>query len=444
MSDPTAIFSEFVSDIQYSDLSTELIAIAKIPIIDGFANMMAGSTQEVSGLVSQYVDSLGGNKQSTAIGHNYKTNTLLASFINGVSGHCLDYEIQGHPATHGTSSCLPSALALGEYREITGKQLILSYILGWEIQARMRLATEGVTNGAYHPPGLFGPLGAGVASAKVLNFDQTKTELCLGIAASRTGGLTANTGTMVKSTHPANAARMGVESALLVESGFTSTKNIFQTKNGYSEALFDGKVNWDIFLSDLGRRFSLIDPGFDIKRFPAQINMQRPIEAVLNLRMNNNIDPDQIVELHVETSNPGHSGPIPRSGLDGKFSVWYCATVAILDGVINIESFTDKRRYAEDVEKFLPKVKLTKNGDSTRTTSVVTATMKDGSTFTDRCLDFQGSTENPMTSDQRKQKFCYCATRIMSDQKAEHFWEILNQLENNNNISEIIALSNSN
>ena len=216
MSNPTKVFSEFVSDIQFSDLSSELIDIAKIPILDGFANMMAGSTQEVSGLVSQYVQSLGGNNQSTVIGHNYQTSTLLAAFINGVSGHCIDYEIQGHPATHGTSSCLPSALALGENRGISGKQLILSYILGWEIQARMRLSTEGVTNGAYHPPGLFGPLGAGVASSKALSFDSEQTELCLGIAASRTGGLTANTGTMVKSTHPANAARMGVESALLV------------------------------------------------------------------------------------------------------------------------------------------------------------------------------------------------------------------------------------
>ena len=181
MSNPTKVFSEFVSDIQFSDLSSELIDIAKIPILDGFANMMAGSTQEVSGLVSQYVQSLGGNNQSTVIGHNYQTSTLLAAFINGVSGHCLDYENQGHPATHGTSSCLPSALALGENRGISGKQLILSYILGWEIQARMRLSTEGVTNGAYHPPGLFGPLGAGVAASKSLSFDRNQTALCLGI-----------------------------------------------------------------------------------------------------------------------------------------------------------------------------------------------------------------------------------------------------------------------
>jgi len=444
MSNPTKVFSEFVSDIQFSDLSSELIDIAKIPILDGFANMMAGSTQEVSGLVSQYVNSLGGNNQSTVIGHNYQTSTLLAAFINGVSGHCLDYEIQGHPATHGTSSCLPSALALGENRGITGKQLILSYILGWEIQARMRLSTEGVTNGAYHPPGLFGPLGASVASSKALNFDSNKTELCLGIAASRTGGLTANTGTMVKSTHPANAARMGVESALLVESGFTSTKNIFETENGYSDAIFNGKVNWDIFLKDLGTRFSLIDPGFDIKRFPAQINMQRPIEAALNLRSNNNFDPSKVVKIHIETSNPGHSGPIPRSGLDGKFSAWYCATVAILDGVINIESFSDKRRFSTDVENLLPNVTYANNGKSTRTTAIVSATLEDGTEISGSCLDFQGSTENPMSKEQRKEKFCYCATRIMSEHKAEELWEDLNNLENVDNISKIIALSNSN
>ena len=43
-----------------------------------------------------------------------KTNAPSAAFANGVFGHCLDYEIQGYPPTHGTSSCLPAALALGQ------------------------------------------------------------------------------------------------------------------------------------------------------------------------------------------------------------------------------------------------------------------------------------------------------------------------------------------
>ena len=42
--------------------------------------------------------------------------------------------------------------------------------------------------------------------------DAAGIRMALGIAASHTGGLTANTGTMVKSTHPGNAARTGVES----------------------------------------------------------------------------------------------------------------------------------------------------------------------------------------------------------------------------------------
>ena len=70
--------------------------------------------------------------------------------------------------------------------------------------------------------------------------------------------------------------------------------------------------------------------------------------------------------------------------------------------------------------------------------------MEDGSEISDSCLDFQGSTENPMSKEQRKEKFCYCATRIMSEHKAEELWEDLNNLENVDNISKIIALSNSN
>ena len=182
--------------------------------------MVAGSRQPLAGIVSGYVRELGGAPHCTVAGCGFKTNAPSAAFANGIFGHCLDFEIQGVPPTHGTSSCLPAALALGEQASTDGKTVIASYVLGWEIQGRVRAATAAASNPAYHPPGLVGPLSGAASAAKMLGLDAQRTHMALGIAASRTGGLTANTGTMVKSTHPGNAARMGVESALLAQAGF--------------------------------------------------------------------------------------------------------------------------------------------------------------------------------------------------------------------------------
>ena len=106
--------------------------------------------------------------------------------------------------------------------------------------------------------------------------------------------------------------------------------------------------------------------------------MQRPIEAVLNLREQHGVEASQLRTLTITGPHRSHSGPLPRSGLDGKFSIQYCATIALLDGSVGIDSFTDDRRFAPDVEALLPKVRL----ETVQTdTATAIAEMSDGRTL---------------------------------------------------------------
>ena len=228
----TRTLAEFIADTEYESLPAEVVAAAKIAILDGVANVAAGSVQELADIIGRYVRESGGASQASVVGWGFKTNAPAAAFANGVFGHCLDYEIQGFPPTHGTSSCLPAALALAEMHHATGKQVIVAYALGWEIQGRLRAASAPATAPGYHPPGLVGPLGGAAAAAKTLGLDGEQTLMALGIAASRTGGLTANTGTMVKSTHPGNAARMGAEAAILAQMGYTASDEALESPVG--------------------------------------------------------------------------------------------------------------------------------------------------------------------------------------------------------------------
>lgn len=90
----TKTLSQFVASTCYDEFDDSVVAAAKVAILDGVANMLAGSTQELASIV----------------GWGFKTNAPSAAFANGAFGHCLDFEIQGYPPTHGTSSCLPAAL----------------------------------------------------------------------------------------------------------------------------------------------------------------------------------------------------------------------------------------------------------------------------------------------------------------------------------------------
>ena len=132
---------QFITDTHYDTLPEEVVSAAKIGIMDGVANMLAGATQPLAAVISTYVQQLGGAPLCSVVGHDLKTNAPSAAFANGVFLHCLDFEIQGQPPTHGTSAVLPPALALGEMSGAPGARLIEAYVIGWELQARFRRAS---------------------------------------------------------------------------------------------------------------------------------------------------------------------------------------------------------------------------------------------------------------------------------------------------------------
>ena len=435
----TRTLAEFIADTNYANLPPPVVEAAKIAILDGVANVAAGSVQELADIIGRYVRDAGGSPQASVVGWGYKTNPPSAAFANGVFGHCLDYEIQGFPPTHGTSSCLPAALALAEQHHVSGARVIAAYVLGWDIQGRLRQASAPATLPGYHPPGLVGPLGGAAAAAKTLGLDAEQTLMALGIAASRTGGLTANTGTMVKSTHPGNAARMGAEAGILAGMGYTASDEALESPVGYAAALFGGEFDWDVATGGLGASWRLIDPGFDIKRFPAQVYMQNAIEAALNLREQNGIGPDDIEQVTIRRQGRGHSGPAPRSGLDGKFSVEYCAAAALLDGHVGIDTFTDARRFTPDMDAMLARISVEPEGPESGAT-LATAVLKDGRTVSAECSAFSGSASNPMTGEQRLAKVRDCFTRALSDSDTDRVVDMLENLENLDDTAELMGV----
>ena len=439
----TEQIAQFIAQTRYDDLPADVVEAAKIGILDGVANLLAGSAQPLSERISRYVESLGGAPTCSVMGRGFKTNAPAAAFANGVFLHCLDFEIQGQPPTHGTSAILPPALALGEQVGGSGKTLIEAYVIGWELQARFRRASQRADLRGFHPPGLFGPIGATGASAKMLGLDPAQIRMALGIAASHTGGLTANTGTMVKSTHPGGAARQGVEAALLAREGFISHDHIFEAHEGYVGVLFGDAFDWDALTDGLGDTYQLVTPGFNIKRYPAQIYMQWTIEAVLTLcqQYDFKLDDVELLEIEVPASRGERSNPEPRSGLDGKFSLQYCAAVALAEGRVDLASFSDTTRFASHVEAALRKVQLKLNPEIS---SVIQDTwagarlrLKDGRDLHEQCRHYRGSIANPMSREERLSKFRMCAQLILDANDTE---TVIDQVEGLDKASELNTL----
>ncbi len=431
----TEKIARFIVNTRYEDIPQPVLAATRTIILDGVANVLAGSTQHEVDYIRRYVDRLGGRPECTVVGAKFRTNPLLAAFANGAAMHVLDYEPQGIPSTHGTSTLLPGILALAEVNSSAGRDVVTAFAIGWEIQQRIAMAARKADSRPFHPPGIYGPPACAAGCAKLLGLDEQKTRVALGIGASRTGALFANNGTMTKCTHPGNSGRMGVEAALLAADGFTANDSIFEAVRGYVETLYGDAFIWDDMLGGLGEQWNLAQHGFNIKRYPAQINMQWATESVVLLREKNKISADDVEWLELECSSrrPGLSRPAPATGLDGKFSYEYVASVALTQDQVGIDSFSDAVRFSPAVEATLKKIRLKPNPDIPTTTTETwvqaTAKLKDGRVIVERCDAYRGSSRNPINRDAHLVKVRDCMRRVLPEPKMERLIGMVENLD---------------
>src|SRR5687767_749046 len=78
----TATLAEYVSGMSFEQLPGAVVAAAKVALLDGVANLVAGSTQPTARLVADYVRELGGTPTSSVMGRGFRTNAPSAAFAN--------------------------------------------------------------------------------------------------------------------------------------------------------------------------------------------------------------------------------------------------------------------------------------------------------------------------------------------------------------------------
>ena len=64
----TETLATFIARLKYEDLPTEVVEAAKVAIIDGVSVMLAGTTQPLAAVMSDYVSDLGGAPHCTVSG----------------------------------------------------------------------------------------------------------------------------------------------------------------------------------------------------------------------------------------------------------------------------------------------------------------------------------------------------------------------------------------
>ena len=431
----------------YATLGDECIVRVKQAIADGIAVALAGCREEPVAIGVAHMQSLGGAPQASVWGWGHKVSVVQAAYLNAMATHVLDFEPMWSPPTHAVSPTVPVAFALAEWHGATGRQIIAAVANGLEIQGRMQLAgnqyiPEQLT---FHPPGFAGVLGSAVVAAEMLGLDVQAMRHALGVAASRAGSLLANVGSMTKCTHCGNAAASGLDAALLAQRGFTANPDVLEAPRGMLAAFYGGEFDASKLLA-WGRPFRVVDPGLAIKMFPSQFGTHFAITAGLDIHRQ--LDPGARFE-RVRMVSPMMKyvdRPRPVSGLDGKFSLQYAAAAAMLDGAVNIDTFTDERRFRADMVALLGKLELTQDasipGDFHRMHVRIDAECTDARRYTAVCRGPKGAWGIPLAAEDHRVKLRDCLARALAPAQTEEVIERLDHLDEQDaaGVQRIVAL----
>ena len=173
----TKYVSEFIVNTKYADIPADVLELGRKSLLDGFGLALAGSASVMAPLVRQYLQNLGVNGKAAVIGSSMKAPARFAAFANGVSIHADDFDDTQLAAakdrvygllTHPSVTTLPPAFAMCELAQRSGKDFMLAYHVGVEVETKIAEAIDPRHyNDGFHTTGTCGSFGSAAACAKL-------------------------------------------------------------------------------------------------------------------------------------------------------------------------------------------------------------------------------------------------------------------------------------
>jgi 2-methylcitrate dehydratase PrpD len=443
----TADLCRTIHNLSHDALGSACLERVKQAIKDGIAVALAGCREEPVAILVDHMRSLGGAPQAHVWGWGLRLSQTQAAYINAVATHVLDFEPMWSPPTHAVSPTVPVAFAVAEVCGATGSQIITAVAKGLEIQGRLQYAGNQYVPEAllFHPPGVAGVMGSAVVAAELLRLPQDALQRALGLAASRAGSLLANVGSMTKGTHCGNAAAAGLDAALLAGRGFTANPDVLEAPKGFVTTFYPGGFDNERLLA-YGKPFRVVDPGLAIKLFPSQYGTHYAITAALELHQKLG-DPSRIARARIVSPVMKYvDRPQPATGLDGKFSLQYTAAAALLDGAVTIDTFTDARRFRQDMVQMLERITLFQDetipGDFHAMHVNIEVELKNGERISAVCRGPKGSWGVPLPERDHRAKLEDCLKRALPRPKMDRLIDLLDRLDalDSKGVCEVVAL----
>jgi 2-methylcitrate dehydratase len=340
--------ARWIVDLRYDQLPPNVVAAAKRALFDSMGCLLGGIDASPVRQAERVVVLQGGNPQATAIGLGRKVSCDQAAFLNAMALRYLDYNdyaAMGRP--HHSSINIAPALAVAEMRGLSGKDLLLGIVVGYELQIRLRDSVGGRGREGWDGTSTTVQYSSAAAAGKLLGLNAERLANALAIAGSNASTLAevrrGEELTPAKGSAEPMAARNGTFAALLAQAGLSYPLTILEGDNGYGK-MVTGSLNEEVLRRRPGQ-FEMLKSS--IKLWPCVGTAQAPIAAALGAR--SQIQPgDEIAGVTLALSEFAYNQQTAypdeiNTREHADHSVRYLVARALISGNVTVEDFEPVR-----------------------------------------------------------------------------------------------------
>jgi 2-methylcitrate dehydratase PrpD len=427
----TSTLANWVVQSKASDIPAAVQKESVRSIVNVVGATLGGSSDDTVSAALRALGPYSGAKKASLFGRSDRLDPLNAALVNGISSHVLDFDdTELNTIIHPAGVVASALFSLASDHPMTGAQFLHAFVLGTEIECRLGNAIYASHYElGWHITATCGVFGAAAACGKILELDKQKMTWALGTAAVQAAGLKVVFGSMGKSFQVGRAAENGLLSALLAQQSFTSSDVPLEGVDGYFYAA--ARHHDDSQLVDhLGEHYEISTNTY--KPFPCGIVIHPAIDAAIQFNKELHVKAEDVASIALR-ANPLilqlTGKEIPRTGLEGKFSVYHSVAIAFLRGQVGIPEYSDAAVQDPAVVALRGKVKV-KVDPSVRSDEIyMTLTTRDGHTYEKHIEHAVGSLQRPMSNADLEAKFLGLARGILPDAQAKALLESCWKLE---------------
>ena len=446
----TLELGKFVSRLSYEQIPSEVLESIRTAFTDCVAVMIAGAREAAPQLLRSML--MPGGGEATLLVGGGRGSALDAAWINGTAAHALDFDDVAQRGGTPSSVLVPAILAEAEAVAASGEQMVAAYAAGYETYAELaRRDPDDRCDKGWHETGIFGPLGAAAACAKLRGLDAKQSAMAIALGASQGAGLMSNFGTMTKPFHAGRAAHAGIASARLAGMGFTAASDAIEHAPGFLQAVSqNGRVDLDSPLK-AGTEWQISGSNrLAVKKYPICYCTHRAIDGLLDLRAASKPDLNEVERVTVTLSRRNAANlrnHAPQTGLEAKFSIEFAMACALIAGRVGLTELSDEFVRRPDVQALMKRVAVVLvEGDDPRRPGyakhdrVVIEARGGHVTDSGPIVNVRGDPELPLRRAEMWEKFESCVRAGGARMSAEKSFEALMSLGQRHQAQELMAL----